>query len=165
MRRNPTLLILTCCLAWSACHSSDDEGVTPPHELAGKELSFTSQTESEEIGVLEPGDAVGITVINELTGQTTTVNAQYIVDASGRLVGVENITFPDNGASISLFAYAPYREDWDNLTDDSYRIVEVPTMQELYEQYHAADLIIGLPEGGNPVTRTDVKMIFSHAFS
>lgn len=163
MTRFHTSLILASCLALGACGSSDDDQ-SPQQSLAGTPIDFSSETESQEIGVLEQGDLVGMTVINELTGQASTVNAQFVVDANGLLVGVNAITYPATGSAISIFAYAPYRADWDNLTD-TYRTVAVPTNQQLYEQYHSADFIIGLPEGGNPVMRTDVKLVFSHAFA
>jgi hypothetical protein len=153
------------CLVAGACQSSPDDETTPSVTLAGTPVDFTSETENEEIGVLGQGDVVGMTVINELTGEVTTVNAQFVVDANGLLVGVNNITFPSTGAAISIFAYSPYQEDWDDLTDEGYRTFELPTDQLLYEQYHSADFIVGLPEGGNPVTRSDVKIIFSHAFA
>lgn len=162
MTRIPFSLLLSCSLMLGACHSSDDDDTPLP--LPGSEVQFTQYTESQQIGALGEGDEVGMTVINELTGTATTLNARFIVDENGQLIGVESIKFPENGAAISIFAYSPYREDWNNLTD-TYRTIEVPTDQSLYELYHSADFIIGLPEGGNPVTTTDVRLVFTHAFA
>ncbi len=166
MTRIQAYILLSCGLTLGACSSSDDkdEELTPSESVAGQTVDFSTETDDEEIGVLDQGDIVGMTVINELTGEAETVNAQFVVDANGLLVGVNNITFPENGAPISIFAYSPYREDWNDATD-GYRSIDLPTNQLLYEQYHNADLIVGLPEGGNPVTQTSVKIVFSHAFA
>lgn len=163
MRFHRPLLTLSLCALTLACGSSDDSSTSP---LAGSSLSLntvTAATDATGVSTIRQGDQVGITLWDGSNGETLCLNQQLAVGENGALVGTESVTIPSDATSVNLFAYIPYRSEWS--TNVNYRRVEVYADQSTYENYHASDLLIGTPVGGNPVRSTNVQLNFEHVMA
>jgi hypothetical protein len=165
MKLHNLLLTLTAVGTLCSACGSDDPQQTATQIPAGTALQLSSLSSSAEGSTtdINQGDLVGITLWDDATGTTYTLNQKLVATDGGRLMGEEDITMPAGATSLSIFAYVPYREEWSS--NVSYRRVEVSSDQSTYDEYHNSDLLIGLPEGGNPVQSPNVKLTFSHVMS
>jgi hypothetical protein len=159
---NHILTFAICALATASCSNSDNDELTPS-QMAGSKLSFVSVLEDSESGTLAQGDLVGLTMWDGASSTTYSLNERLVAAENGALVGENDIVYPAAASSLSLFAYMPFRQDWNS--NVSYRRVEVYADQSSYENYHASDFLIGRPVAGNPITSTTVKLKFEHVMS
>ncbi len=162
MKLHNHIMTLALCTAITACGDSDKEQLTPS-QMAGRTLDFTAMLSNSTTENLDQGDQVGITMWDEVNGTTYTLNQKLVATENGTLVGEESVIYPTSAQSLSVFAYMPYRSDWNS--NVNYRRVEVYADQSSYENYHASDFLIGQPVGGNPITSTSVKLNFEHVMS
>lgn len=107
------------------------------------------------------GVSVGVFVEGvDASGYTGYTNESAVANGNGGLTAQNSMTFPEDGGSVNIYAYAPYQNGATTTTTFNFT---VPTDQSTDDGYCSADLMIGAPTS-NPVASTteNVPLIFKH---
>lgn len=108
------------------------------------------------------GVQVGVFVTSQDGSNVMYSNQGLQADGDGGFTAEHDMTFPEDGGSVNIYAYAPYNSSWNDLSSNSFEFT-VPTEQITENEYCNADLMIGAPVD-NPVTKTEseVPLVFKH---
>lgn len=184
MKMRKELIFAAAALMLAAC--SNDESMD---NWAG-EIRLSSALQTQEVQTrgtdqalqstqIASGVQVGV-FINEQNGTsfaTNKQNALYTAGSDGTLTPAENdIFFPQNGAGVNIYAYAPYQSDYANGVTGTmeFTVADNQSSETAGSGYLASDLIWGQPGGtvgevtySNPVARTSerIPLVFNHKLS
>lgn len=108
------------------------------------------------------GVQVGVFVTSQDGNNVLYGNQGLQANGEGGFTAEHDMTFPEDGGSVNIYAYAPYNGSWNDLSSNSFEFT-VPTEQSTENEYCNADLMIGAPVD-NPVTKTEseVPLVFKH---
>ena len=173
-------LYFTAVLLVAALNScSKSENIEPMDGWQGEirlASGITVQTRTHQdfqSDQLSPQNLVGV-YINEHNGSSTIYdqNMKYEATGDGSFRNVPTVYFPSSGNPVNIYAYAPYNEEWTDLTATySFNIQDD---QSEVNGYIASDLLWGEPMSTdfnpiplNPVARTkqNINIGFRHLLS
>lgn len=172
MKKNLLFLGMTTMIAASqmltACSSDELETPSLTQQSQDAAISLTSALQASgsrraasdpQTAQLNTATKVGVFGIANNATITNGNNNQYSVEANGDLTSAVDMIWPSDG-SASIYAYAPYAEDW---TYDASNAFSVATNQTSEAGYLASDLVYGTP-ATNPVAQTieAVPLSFTH---
>lgn len=175
MKMRKELIFAAAALMLAAC--SNDESMD---NWAG-EIRLSSALQTQEVQTrgtsqtlqgtkIASGVKVGV-FINEENGGTSTTytqNAEYTSNGEGGWNNPPTTYFPQSGAGVEIYAYAPRQTDFASVTGKYTFTVQPDQNSEVADEkgYLASDLLWGKP-AQNPVARTSspVAITFSHKLS
>ena len=160
-------------LSFSSCSSEDLQSQNAPQK-SGNEILFTYQSAAGTRTATDPQPsttvATGLNVgIFGVSSETTTTmnnysNNKYLTAAAGVInlaEGSSDMTWPTTGeATASLYAYAPYQENW---TVNAANTFSVQADQSSDANYLASDLLYA--SATNQAQNSTVALVFSHKLS
>lgn len=111
------------------------------------------------------GVKVGVFVKNQKGFVSGGNNAQLTANGAGAFTGAP-IYFPEDGSAVSVYAYAPYSSNYNDMADVNADFT-VSANQSTDAGYLASDLLQGIPAGTNSFTESNpvVALNFKHMLS
>ena len=151
--------------------SSDDmkDGLTTGQQTPITFVSNVSTMRSANVNLqktqLAEGVKVGVFVRDADGFISGGNNAQLTASGTGSFTG-SPIYFPEDGAPVSVLAYAPYQSGWSDQADVAATFT-VAANQSTDDGYLASDLLHGVPTGTNSFTKEtpEITLNFQHKLS
>lgn len=169
MQDRKTFISLAAALAmaagFTACSSDDD---LQRHDAGGRTpITLTSSVATRAVDQnlqstqIERGVQVGVYVVSGGQLIENGDNNRLTATGNGSFTG-ETMFFPEEG-TVSVYAYAPYNSSWTG-SQGTERTFTVPIDQSTDEGYLAADLMSGMPVGGNSFGKDaeEIQLQFTH---
>ena len=169
MQDRKTFISLAAALAmaagFTACSSDDD---LQRHDAGGRTpITLTSSVATRAVDQnlqstqIESGVQVGVYVTSGGQLIENGDNNRLTATGNGSFTG-ETMFFPEEG-TVSVYAYAPYNSSWTG-SQGTERTFTVPIYQSTDEGYLAADLMSGMPVGGNSFGKDaeEIQLQFTH---
>lgn len=149
----------------ASCSNEELNNQLPEGPLSIKLVSSVgSRAISQDIQSTQiaSGVQVGVFVTSQDGSNVMYGNQGLQADGDGGFTAEHDMTFPEDGGSVNIYAYAPYNSSWNDLSSNSFEFT-VPTEQITENEYCNADLMIGAP-ASNPVASTaeNVPLVFKH---
>lgn len=149
----------------ASCSNEELNNQLPEGQLPIKLVSSVgSRAISQDIQSTQiaSGVQVGAFVTSQDGSNVMYSNQGLQANGEGGFTAEHDMTFPEDGGSVNIYAYAPYNGSWNDLSSNSFEFT-VPTEQITENEYCNADLMIGAPVD-NPVTKTEseVPLVFKH---
>ena len=156
---------LAMAVGFTACSSDDD---LQRHDAGGRtSITLTSSVATRAVDQnlqstqIESGVQVGVYVTSGGQLIENGDNNRLTATGNGSFTG-ETMFFPEEG-TVSVYAYAPYNAAWTG-SQGTERTFTVPIDQSTSEGYLAADLMSGMPVGGNSFGKDaeEIQLQFTH---
>ena len=156
---------LVMAAGFTACSSDDD---LQRHDAGGRTpITLTSSVATRAVDQnlqstqIESGVQVGVYVTSGGQLIENGDNNRLTATGNGSFTG-ETMFFPEEG-TVSVYAYAPYNAAWTG-SQGTERTFTVPIDQSTSEGYLAADLMSGMPVGGNSFGKDaeEIQLQFTH---
>ena len=164
------LLLTACSQDDGRTDNSGQVEITLSAQTAGIKAGTRAETTVQTAQVAKD-QHVGVYIYDAATTATTysqgytKPNLDYTVsDNEGTLTIGQTLYFPNDDNGIKVFAYTPYRENWNMNGINSFT---VSSNQSEVTAYKASDLMMGHANGGSTVERTKapIPITLDHLFS
>lgn len=158
--------MLAASASFTSCSNEDELGAQSPDgrtpiTLTSNIATRTVSTELQETEIAQ-GVQVGVFVAPTEAGELIADNAQITSDGSGSFTGTIGNYPAGEGATVSIYAYAPYNSAWAGKLNEA-QTFTVKTDQTTDNAYLASDLLYGTPKN-NQVAASEnaVTVQFEH---
>ncbi len=158
--------MLAASASFTSCSNEDELGAQSPDgrtpiTLTSNIATRTVSTELQETEIAQ-GVQVGVFVAPTEAGELIADNAQITSDGSGSFTGTIGNYPTGEGATVSIYAYAPYNSAWAGKLNEE-QTFTVKTDQTTDNAYLASDLLYGTPQN-NAVAASEnaVQVQFKH---
>lgn len=151
-------------LLLAACTDNDSDATAWNNEIlltSSVEEAETRSTDQTLQGTqIEVGNTVGVFITDASSTTSHYSNVSLTAGANGALTSATTMTYPTDGSSVNIFAYAPYAASYGLGSGNTF---SVQTDQSADEDYIASDLLYGTPSS-NPVSPMGeaVPLVFKH---
>lgn len=158
--------MIAASTSFTSCSNEDELGARPsdgrtPITLTSNIATRTVNTELQETEIAN-GVQVGVFVAPTQAGELIADNAQITSDGNGGLAGPIGNYPTEEGATVGIYAYAPYNSAWTGKLNEA-QTFTVKTDQTADADYLASDLLYGTPQD-NAVAASEnaVPVQFKH---
>ena len=158
--------MIAASTSFTSCSNEDELGARPsdgrtPITLTSNIATRTVNTELQETEIAN-GVQVGVFVAPTQAGELIADNAQITSDGNGGLAGPIGNYPTEEGATVGIYAYAPYNSAWTGKLNEA-QTFAVQTNQTADADYLASDLLYGTPQN-NAVAASEnaVQVQFKH---
>lgn len=158
--------MLAASASFTSCSNEDELGAQSPDGLTPITLTSniatrTVNTELQETEIAQ-GVQVGVFVSPTKVGELIADNAPITSDGNGGFAGTIGNYPAEEGATVSIYAYAPYNSAWTGKLSEA-QTFTVKTDQTTDNAYLASDLLYGTPKN-NAVAASEnaVQVQFKH---
>lgn len=158
--------MLAASASFTSCSNEDELGAQSPDgrtpiTLTSNIATRTVSTELQETEIAQ-GVQVGVFVAPTEAGELIADNAQITSDGSGSFTGTIGNYPAGEGATVSIYAYAPCNSAWAGKLNEE-QTFTVKTDQTTDNAYLASDLLYGTPKN-NQVAASEnaVTVQFEH---
>lgn len=161
------LATIAAALTFASCSSEEPEIQTQSKEDGGiisltSSISKTRTTSDPQATALNTSNAVGVFVTSTADGFSGYNNIQHSVATGGGLSSSTTMNYPTaDGATVNIYAYAPYNEEWSTQGNQNF---SVSTDQTSDAGYLASDLLWASKSGQASSTEA-VSLTFYHKMS
>ena len=161
---------ILCCTMFTACvnHISEEEGeiinngdiplkfVADIHEIMNTRVVNNSFGEKDEVGLFA---LAGTTTMQE---ERYADNLHFVRSSTGEFVSDESVYYPDDGVTLNLISYYPYREEGVAM-GESKMPVSIETEQNIPANYSHSDFLVATKEDVL-ATQEAIALTYNHKF-
>ena len=166
------IFLASAAITLAACSSEEENVQTWNGEIR---LSYVDVIQTRATQEIQPdafvsGETLDVFIYENATSPQTTYDnpLKYTTNEDGSLTAPSTQYYPQNGNGVNIFSVYPTGTATDDeIKNNSEISFEVSENQTDDEDYKASDLMVGKPDGGNPVEKTasSVQLKFWHCLS